>query len=229
MDDQIAIIGDCHGCYDTLQALIKKLPKGIKLAFVGDLVDRGPKSAQVVEFVKNGGHDCVKGNHEDMMVKEHKSPSTFGIWLPNGGLACLQSYSYEKKLPDYPLPAFNLDHDLLAEHAAWVEALPVEIHYPELKRPDGRYLVITHSWRGKFKDTDKNFEEGLMWNRLDPKPLHGIYNVFGHTPRKHKATVTDAWANIDTGCCFKGIPGHGFMTALLFPSLTLVTQENIDD
>ena len=43
------IIGDVHGCYNTLMELIAKLPKDAKLCFVGDLIDRGPNSKDVVE------------------------------------------------------------------------------------------------------------------------------------------------------------------------------------
>ena len=43
------IIGDVHGCYNTLMALIAKLPKNAKLCFVGDFIGRGPNSKDVVE------------------------------------------------------------------------------------------------------------------------------------------------------------------------------------
>ena len=72
----IDIIGDVHGEYDALQDLLKHLgydnegvhPTGRRLVFVGDLVDRGPNSPQVVEdvmrFVENGNAQCILGNHE---------------------------------------------------------------------------------------------------------------------------------------------------------------------
>ena len=61
------VIGDVHGEYDALIKLVSKLPKDAKLIFVGDLVDRGSRSAEVVKFVRDGGHLCVMGNHEYMM------------------------------------------------------------------------------------------------------------------------------------------------------------------
>ena len=60
------IIGDVHGCYKTLIALIEKLPKDRNITFVGDLIDRGPGSKDVVEFVRKNNYRCVRGNHEDM-------------------------------------------------------------------------------------------------------------------------------------------------------------------
>ena len=58
------IIGDVHGEFDSLRLLTDKLPKDSKLIFVGDLVDRGKKSKEVVEFVKSNNYLCVLGNHD---------------------------------------------------------------------------------------------------------------------------------------------------------------------
>ena len=62
------IIGDVHGEFDSLRLLTDKLPKDSNLIFVGDLVDRGKKSKEVVEFVKSNNYLCVLGNHEKMMI-----------------------------------------------------------------------------------------------------------------------------------------------------------------
>ncbi len=51
--NSIYIIGDIHGCFTTLIRLIDRLPKNSKIAFVGDMVDRGLQSKEVVEFIKN--------------------------------------------------------------------------------------------------------------------------------------------------------------------------------
>jgi serine/threonine protein phosphatase 1 len=46
------VIGDVHGEYETLRTLIQKLPKNSDIVFVGDLVDRGAKSRQVIELIR---------------------------------------------------------------------------------------------------------------------------------------------------------------------------------
>ena len=61
------VIGDVHGHYKTLLALTEKLPQNAKLIFVGDLIDRGPQSMEVVKFVRESGYLCVMGNHEHIM------------------------------------------------------------------------------------------------------------------------------------------------------------------
>ena len=58
------IIGDVHGEFDSLKALKDKLPQNANLVFVGDLVDRGKKSKEVIDFVKDNNYLCVLGNHE---------------------------------------------------------------------------------------------------------------------------------------------------------------------
>ena len=54
-------IGDVHGEYRTLIRLAERLPEDSQLFFVGDLIDRGPDSSKVVDFVRKGNHQCVLG------------------------------------------------------------------------------------------------------------------------------------------------------------------------
>src|SRR2546429_477752 len=84
---EIALIGDVHGCYTTLRALIQKIPQNMKICFVGDLVDRGKDSRKVVEFVKENNYDCILGNHEVFYMGYDRV-----TWLNNGGEETLKSY-----------------------------------------------------------------------------------------------------------------------------------------
>ncbi|MEA3522698.1 MAG: metallophosphoesterase, partial [Campylobacterota bacterium] len=100
------VIGDVHGYYKTLLALVDKLPHDVKLVFVGDLIDRGRESAEVVKFVRENSHLCVMGNHEDMMVgygallvkayENEKPLSMYNTWYSNGGVDTLRSYEIVK-------------------------------------------------------------------------------------------------------------------------------------
>ncbi len=230
------VISDVHACYKTLLALVAKLPKDIPLTFAGDLIDRGPNSKAVIDFVKNGGHDCVVGNHEVMMMDElqfykdeegeYYQTETYyhGIWLMNGGDKALDSYQDDKG---------EVDVSKLKEHLEWIKTLPYYLEYPELKNDIGQHLLITHTtanqvW-GKYKPDTHTFKNSVIWERTDvPSKIPGIYNIYGHTPQKNKATIKEHFACIDTGCYYKKGP-YKKLTALQFPEMKLFTQENIED
>ncbi len=78
-------IGDVHGMFDLLLKLIDKLPKNNELCFLGDLIDRGPESKEVVDYVRDNNHLCVMGNHEDMMLDAFTHIESENIWIYNGG------------------------------------------------------------------------------------------------------------------------------------------------
>ncbi|WP_373001390.1 metallophosphoesterase [Sulfurimonas sp.] len=96
------VIGDVHGNYKTLLALVQKLPSDATIVFVGDLVDRAGESAEVVKFIRDNAHLCVMGNHEEMMVtfgklfinnyENDRSLPSHSIWFSNGGIDTLLSY-----------------------------------------------------------------------------------------------------------------------------------------
>lgn len=218
------IIGDIHGEYKTLLALVAKLPPGIPLTFVGDLIDRGSQSREVVNFVIENGHDCVQGNHEQMMVEHMDGTTEYqGSWAnpftQNGGLNTL--YSYEKFPED------------LKFHTDWMRGLPLFIEYPELVK-DGRHLVVSHSSIGKVwkwseehrKVHQKQFEDVVRWGRDTPQDAPKIYNIFGHTPQE-EPRIKSFYANVDTGACFTGREKYGVMTALQFPEMIVYQQETI--
>lgn len=94
-------IGDIHGCEHLLIQLLEKLLQDdqAQLVFVGDYVDRGEGSAQVIELLfemTTHTHPqtvCLAGNHEDMMINFINSPKQHGSrWLRYGGLQTLASY-----------------------------------------------------------------------------------------------------------------------------------------
>jgi predicted phosphodiesterase len=89
----IYIVSDVHGCYKSLLALIEQFPnkQNSKIVFVGDLVDRGKNSYDVVKFVMENKYDCVKGNHEEMLLEYGPTKEELYFndeskhWLYSGG------------------------------------------------------------------------------------------------------------------------------------------------
>jgi bis(5'-nucleosyl)-tetraphosphatase (symmetrical) len=114
-------IGDVQGCFDELERLIKRLkfqPKKDQLWFVGDLVNRGPKSLQVLRLVKGLGDSavCVLGNHDLHLlacadgVRESKKGDTFDDILKAPDRDALLSWLAER-------PFLHREGDYVMVHA----------------------------------------------------------------------------------------------------------------
>lgn len=92
-------IGDIHGRLDLLQTLLAALDEAVPLVFLGDYVDRGHYSAQVLRHLHHlsTGEDsrtiCLMGNHEAMLLGFLDNPSEKqNIWMHNGGVQTLASF-----------------------------------------------------------------------------------------------------------------------------------------
>jgi len=241
--ENIYIIGDVHGCYRSLLALIEQLPNKFdsKICFVGDLIDRGPASADVVELVRARGYDAVMGNHEKRFVSNAKTalrcaktgkftssndPYAFfsldESWLfNNGGEATLASYYRHGGVRQ------------CKEHLRFVSRLPIYLEY-DLRDESGRALVVSHSAVGRAwgirhdAERAKSFAAHVLSGRGDDSANDGIFNVYGHTPVK-KPIIKEFSANIDLGCVYKKHWGEkARLCALEFPSKKIFTQECID-
>lgn len=220
------IIGDVHGEFDSLRILADKLPRDSKLIFVGDLVDRGRKSKEVIDFVKSNNHLCVLGNHEKMMieyVREFKQtypnlPSMvyYHRWIHNGGKQTLLSYeviNVDKSDGKLVCLEDKEKFQKLLDDVLWLETLPL---YLELKvSKNDKPIVVSHAsmanvWYLKDEKEDV-FEEYALWNRKEPKEDVPIFNIFGHTIQK-EVDLTKHFIDIDTGCCYAK-EGYGKLSA----------------
>jgi len=221
----IYLIGDVHGCYKTMIALIEKLPKDAEICFLGDLIDRGQNSASVIQYVIDNNHYCVRGNHEDMMIN-YQPPGPYGetsAWFTNGGMETFENYN---------------DFETLNAHRNWLKKLPLFIEFKDkfIKTDKKRSLVVSHSsvagvWNKMEDRSWTSIEDHILWNRdvkkNDISKDGSIFNVFGHTIFS-EAKIEDHYACIDTGCVYKR-EKYGHLTALEFPSLRVITQKNIED
>ena len=219
------IIGDVHGHYDTLRILVERLPEDATLVFVGDLIDRGPQSAEVVRFVREGGHSCVMGNHEEMMVQYGTSfakayprstnPSFLHTWYDNGGDATLFSYGLIQYDIEKGMQCAEDGADLeqFMDDLAWMDTLPLYVEL-DIQHTSQKPVVISHACVGhvwKFHDDEHNqetFREYALWNRKDPPRNMPIFNIFGHTPMDFGPEVEEGYVNVDTGC-YRNAYGYG--------------------
>ena len=237
------IIGDVHGHYDTLMELVAKLPSDAKLIFVGDLIDRGSRSAEVVKFVREGGHECVMGNHEELMVidlpyildtyENDKELDLNSTWLMCGGIQTLLSYGILKFVEGKPAKVKNVQKlsKQIRDDLKWMESLPFYIKM-EISHPSGKPIIISHACIGnvwKFHKDEKKqryFKEYALWNRKSEPKKMPIFNIFGHTPTQWGVDVQSDYVNVDTGC-YIDKDGYNQMSAYCVETGEVISQEYV--
>ena len=208
MKETIWVIGDVHGEYDKLVTLLNKLPKDAHICFVGDLIDRGKKSAYVLELLVNSNYDCVLGNHEIFMLEDNP------LWHSNYGKKTIKSY-------------YSLGFDKKQKHIEYLHEVPYFRFY-EFKGQ--KPLVVSHSyihniWQGSSFPYNEKDLYAMTWKHMrrqeqfnENKEIeNSIYNIFGHTV-VDKVVTTPNYAMIDTGACYK----DGKLSAICYPSLEIV-------
>ncbi len=193
--NKIFAIGDIHGCVDKLKALMEKIPVDCvndTLIFIGDYIDRGPGSFDVVDYLvelKKRHPDIVflKGNHEDMLQKYLEGTDRL-TYLFNGGQRTLDSYLNRQNKSEFsPIPSNHLD---------FYKSLV--LHY---QTED--YLFV-HAGLRENVPLDKQNPEELLWIREDfiySKFDFGKRVVFGHTPFAEPLLLPNK-IGIDTGAVY---------------------------
>ena len=206
MKNKIFAIGDIHGCYEELMLLIKKLPldpKSDKVIFLGDYIDRGPDSqqvvAQMIKWKKEYPHWVfLSGNHEDIFrdwMTNNAEKYGLNNWFGNGGRTTYESYSghYGRevdgkfefpKQPIFPPEHLNFlfrelefiheEEDYVFVHGGLVPGESIE-GLKEMINP----MVVGH----------ETIINAILWARegfIDSKWDWGKFVVFGHTPAYEK-------------------------------------------
>ena len=159
------VMTDIHGRLAPLKSLLAQIPAGSKIVFLGDYVDRGSESREVVELVRSLPNAvCLRGNHEDMLL----APDP-GCWLANGGASTILSYKH-------PLTG-HLDRVALADDMDWMKSLP-RVH------SDARRVYV-HAGVDERLDLDAMPESLTQWHRYPSMAdigYRGKTVVHGHTP-----------------------------------------------
>lgn len=194
------VCGDIHGCLDELEAALAAHNfdrTRDQLFALGDLVDRGPKSAEVVRLLNEPWFDSIMGNHEVLMMEANKGNADMHV-INGGGWFAL-------------LPQEERD-----ELVALVEGLPVAM---AVTTPSGRRIGLVHAdmpgadWDEFVARLDTpQVQDYAMWTRDRVRKaaeggltsISGVDHVyFGHTPLKAPLRSANmSW--IDTGCFATG-------------------------
>jgi serine/threonine protein phosphatase 1 len=212
-------IGDIHGQLEKLQVAHAFIAEDMRvhgaapIVHVGDLVDRGPDSRGVIDYLMAGqasGQDWVvlKGNHDRMFtgflsVEGHHDPRLFAnlSWLhPRlGGATTLASYGVPNAADRPIAPVFaEAVAAVPMAHRAWLEGLPVMHRMGE--------VVFVHAGIRPGVGLDAQVEDDLVWIRepfLSDTSDHGALIVHGHTV-VDAATHYGNRVNIDVGAGYGG-------------------------
>lgn len=210
------VIGDIHGRLDLLDQLLANIhdqlrrrpARKVLLAFVGDLIDRGPNSSQVIERLRTYRHEGVKtifllGNHEEVLLRILEGEADLITkWRWFGGAECLQSYGVD---------AAQLTGRSEAEALEIVrQAIPTE-HKDFLASFDdtcrfGDYLFV-HAGIRPGVEVEQQRQTDLRWIRepflLDDTD-HGFVVVHGHTISPEVQVLPNR-IGIDTGAYRTGV------------------------
>ncbi|MDX2240238.1 MAG: metallophosphoesterase family protein [Leptolyngbyaceae cyanobacterium bins.302] len=212
------IIGDVHGHYQGLMTLLDTIAPGRqdKVYFLGDLIDRGPDSVQVVDFVQQSGYTCLLGNHEQLMIDSFPNGKPFTpalqAWLYSGGRATVASYG---------------ESGILLDHLDWMKTLPAYLDLGD--------LWLVHAGLHPLLPVEAQSTQEFCWIRDEfhsaTKPYFADKLIItGHTitftlPKVAPGEIAQGcgWLDIDTGAYH---PKSGWLTGLDISS-RLVHQVNV--
>jgi len=200
------IIGDVHGHYEGLMMLLDAISPGLQdeVYFLGDLIDRGPDSARVVNFVQQSTHTCLLGNHEQLMLDAFPAGRTFTpalqAWLYSGGRSTVASYK-------------DINH--LLDHVEWMKTLPTYLDLGD--------LWLVHAGVDPELPLSAQTTHEFCWIRDDFHTIDTPYFsnkliITGHTitftlPNVPPGSLARGcgWLDIDTGAYH---PKSGWLTGL---------------
>ena len=182
------VIGDVHGCFNTLLKLIKEAPKQ-DFIFIGDLVDKGLYSYEVINFVMKNNYKVIKGNHEELFSRFYNKRKS--LWYTDD--------SYGGR---YTIDSFKGKN--MSKYLEFIDNLPYYI------QQDNYFL--THGFGLPYYNRKDNLEynRALMSNRVEATThksdwedysQYNVINIFGHSAFV-EPLVSDKFVGIDTGAVY---------------------------
>ncbi len=187
------VIGDIHGCLTALKTVLAaaEYSNMDTLITVGDMIDKGPSSGQVIDFLieigKQGKLIALRGNHEILFQQAYQSGKD-SSWLRSGGNTTLASFGYNGK-------------------GTWQKSIPknfIRFISEECKDYwEDDSFIVTHANLEAGMNMQDQPPSTLFWSKLQQDPIPhftGKLAIHGHTvmPRFQPHAWKSTWA-IDTG------------------------------
>jgi serine/threonine protein phosphatase 1 len=190
-------IGDIHGCYTALTALLREVRpvRSDQIVFLGDYIDRGPDSRRVIETLLKLQGRCktvfLRGNHELMMLDARESFLKADIWQSCGGIETLVSYGAEQRMD-------------------WPAAIP-DAHWSFIENTTRTFETAKHICVHGCLDPELDLKDQpdwvLFWEYFEKMRRHksGKRIICGHTPQP-KGLIQDVGyaVCVDTGAAYGG-------------------------
>jgi len=199
---------------------------------LGDYIDRGPESAGVVDYlislIETGYNlNCIKGNHEQLLLDSNGSVMYYNLWMLNSGEDTLISYSLK-----YKVPYKEADISCIPQkHIDFFQSLPAYLIV------DDKYVMVHGGLDFRLKDPFSD-EKSMMWKRPEQIPdmlVPGKKIFHGHTPQsldyiKGRLNIPEIrLIGLDAGCVYKGRgAGLGYLTAFNIDKWELTWVDNIE-
>ncbi len=197
------VVSDIHGDINKFERALEKAeyqPDKDQLILLGDYVDRGPHSREVVKKVKqlveNDGAIALKGNHDDLFIRAEYETEAMELWKINGASTTFQSYRGN-------IDEVKYDQEWMRSHL---------ILYYETQE-----YIFVHAGLKPFTPLEKQEKHTMLWTRHTEEIGLGKTVVHGHTPVPDIAYYEDQ-INIDTGAVYGGkltlleLPSHDVYT-----------------
>lgn len=219
-EQPFCVVGDIHGRADLvlrIADLIARDYPGITTIFVGDLIDRGDQSAEVLDLMMANSTCseqpivCLKGNHEEMCLSFLGDPTGPGRnWLRHGGLQTLASYGVA------PVHPGSDDEDLMAAGEELKERMGEATVDWLARRPlfwTSGNVLVSHAGANPSRSIKSQKEKDLVWGHPDfywmPR-RDGRWVIHGHTVHAN-VTLEAGRIATDTGAYATGRLGGVFV------------------
>lgn len=216
LGERIYAVGDIHGRYDLLRELMDTIgehvearppARALHLVFMGDLIDRGPDSAKVIEFLydlqlKTNRVIVLLGNHEDAMLRALEGDAAImRTWLAVGGLDTLRSFGVAPPEPGEDIRTFaaRIVAAIPRPWLNWLRRLPVHAS-------SGDYFFC-HAGVRPGVQLRRQARDDLLWIRedfLEDPSYHGAVIVHGHSIEP-QVEFRQNRIGIDTGAYRTGV------------------------
>lgn len=219
---RVFAISDIHGCFKPFHELIVntiKLTKSDQLILLGDYIDRGEQSKEVIDFIidltkKGFNITALAGNHEVMLMESFNDPDELPVWLMNSGYSTLDSFGIQ---------------DIREINNRYLEFFTSLEYYKILGN-----VIFVHAGFDDFAINPFTEIHNMIW---ECKPsyhnpmLSGKTIIHGHRPKtlsyvRKLISEKSKVIPIDTGCVYEKELGYGNLSALEVNSMNLFSVPN---